>query len=291
MKICKFVRNGGMFFMELKIDFQKLDDIMKAFYSLTKIKIILFDENRNIIHSYPHHDCTFCRKIKSYEHTAQHCLKNDVDIFNECKKTGKLIVYTCHAGLVECCAPIKQNEKVLGYIMFGQISDLPSKNTVYQNVSNICRQYNLDEEEFLKASKSIKLKSHDDIMSSAKIFEACISYIILNEMLMPQFDKTMIECEKYIDAHLDNVNVEALCNHLDLSRTTLYDIFRNKTGQGVATFIRNKQLEKAKRLLTEMELSVSEVSSKCGFTDYNYFSRVFKKKYGYSAKSLKYRNF
>ncbi len=273
--------------MELKINFEKLDDIMKAFYSLTKIKIILFDENRNVIHSYPQYDCTFCRKMKSYAHTAEYCLKNDIEIFNECKKTGKLIVYTCHAGLVECCAPIKQNENVLGYIMFGQISDLPSKNTLYQNVTNVCRQYNLDEDQFLKASKSIKIKSYDYIMSSAKIFEACISYIIINEMLIPQFDKTMIECEKYIDEHLDSVNVEALCNYLNLSRTTLYDIFRNKTGQGVASFIRNKQLEEAKRLLAETELSVSEVSSKCGFYDYNYFSRIFKKKFGYSAKTHK----
>ena len=151
-------------------------------------------------------------------------------------------------------------------------------------MTNICRQYNLDVEEFLKSSKTIKLRSHEEIMSSAKIFEACISYIILNEMLIPQFDKTMIECEKYIDTHLDSVNVEALCNHLNLSRTTLYDIFRNKTGYGIATFIRNKQLEEAKCLLAETELSVSEVSSKLGFSDYNYFSRIFKKRFGYSAK-------
>ena len=123
-------------------------------------------------------------------------------------------------------------------------------------------------------------------MASAKIFEACVSYIILNEMLLPEFDKTMLECEQYISTHLDNVSVENLCKQFKLSRTTLYDIFRNKTGQGVATFIRNKQLDEAKRLLSETNLSIAEISSKCGFTDYNYFSRVFKKKFGYSARYL-----
>lgn len=271
--------------MELKIDFEKLDDIMQAFYSLTKMKIIIFDEKRNIIRSYPQQDCSFCTKMKSYPHTAQLCAKNDSNIFNECKKTGNLILYTCHAGLVEGCAPLKQNDKVLGYIMFGQISDLPSKNTLYQNISDVCREYGLDEKEFMKEAKSIKLKSYDDIMASAKIFKACVSYIILNEMLIPQFDKTMLLCEQYISEHIDTVNAEALCKHLNISRTTLYDIFRNKTGQGVASFIRNKQLDEAKRLLCETELPISEVSAKCGFTDYNYFSRVFKKKFGYSAKT------
>ena len=239
-------------FMELKINIEKLDDIMQAFYSLTGIKIIIFDEKRNIIHSYPQTDCDFCKKMKSYTHTAEKCVANDISIFNKCKKSGQLMVYTCHAGLVEGCAPLKQQEKVLGYIMFGQISDLPSKEALLQNITNVCREHGLDEKAFLKTSKSIKLKSYDDIMASAKIFEACISYILLNEMLIPELDRTMIECEKYISTHLDNVSVESLCEHLNLSRTALYNIFRKKTGQGVAAFIRNKQLENAKNLLTEI---------------------------------------
>ncbi len=273
--------------MEMKINFEKLDEIMQAFYSLTKIKIVIFDEDHNLIHSYPQYDCAFCRKMKSYVHTAEQCAKNDIKIFNECKKTGNLILYTCHAGLAEGCAPLKQGGRVMGYIMFGQISDLPSRSTLYQNISNVCREYSLDENQFMKVAKSIKLKSYNEIMASAKIFEACISYIILNEMLIPQFDRTMLECEHYIAAHLDSVSVESLCKHLNMSRTALYDVFRNKTGQGVSTFIRNKRLEEAKRLLSETKLSVSEVSLKCGFADYNYFSKVFKKKFGYSAKSHK----
>ena len=273
--------------MELKINFEKLNDIMQAFYSVTGIKIIIFDDKHNIIHSYPQHDCDFCRKMKSVQHTAKECALNDTDIFNECKKKGKLMLYTCHAGLVEGCAPLKQNGKVLGYIMFGQISDFPTMEALTQNIVNVCREYSLDEAAFLKTALSIKLKSYDEIMASAKIFEACISYILLNEMLIPEHDRTMLECEKYIDSHLDSVSVECLCEHLNLSRTALYNIFRIKTGQGVAAFIRNKQLENAKKLLSDTDLSISEVSARCGFSDYNYFSRVFKKKYGVSAKSQK----
>ncbi len=273
--------------MELKINFEKLDGIMQAFYLLTGIKIIIFDEKRNVIRSYPENDCAFCKKIKSYSHTSKKCTKNDIDIFASCKKDGQLKLYTCHAGLVEGCAPLSQGGKILGYIMFGQISDLPSRDALLQNITNVCSENNLDEKLFHKLSKSIKLKSYDDIMASAKIFEACISYIILNEMLTPELDKTMQKCEEYIDSHIDSVNVEALCKYMNLSRTVLYDIFRKKTSLGVATFIRNKRLQKAKELLPVNELSISEIASKCGFDDYNYFSRVFKQKFGQSARSYR----
>ena len=278
-------------FMELKINFEKLDCIMQAFYTLTKIKIVIFDEKRNVIRAYPQNDCVFCRKLKSFTHTATQCAQNDINIFNECKKTGKFIIYTCHAGLIEGCAPLMYNDKIIGYIMFGQISDLPSREILNQNIINICREYGLDEKIFLQYSKSIKLKKHNDITAAAQIFEACISYIILNEMLMPEQDKTMHICEEYILSHLDTVNVESLCAHLNLSRTALYSIFHKKTGLGIASFIRNKQLEESKKLLSETNLSICEISARCGFADYNYFSRVFKKKFGYSAKTYKQHTF
>lgn len=273
--------------MKLKINFERLNDIMQAFYALTGIKIIIFDINRNIVHSYPDKDCAFCEKMKAFSHTAKKCFADDIRIFNECKKEGRLILYTCHAGLVEGCAPLKQNGEVLGYIMFGQISDLSTRETLMQNVIDVCKADKLDEKAFLSISKSIKLKSYDDIMASAKIFEACISYILLNEMLTAESDKTILECEKYMESHLDTVSVEGLCHYMKISRTALYNIFQEKTGQGVAAFIRNKRLESAKKMLSETDLSISEISARCGFSDYNYFSRVFKKKYGYSARLQK----
>ncbi len=273
--------------MELRINFERLDEILRAFFSITGIKIIIFDEKRNIISAYPRHDCSFCTKIKSFPATAEKCLLNDVGIFNECKKKGKLILYTCHAGLVEGCAPIIAAGTVVGYIMFGQISDLPSREVLLQNIEDVCRSNSLSVSEFTKVAKSIKLKSYDTIMASAKIFEACVSYIVLNEMLLPKQDKTMLECERYISENLATVSVDVLCEHLDMSRTALYELFKLKTGQGVSHYIRGKQLEEAKTLLTQTDMTVSAVSEMCGFSDYNYFSRVFKKTYGYSASSVR----
>ncbi|MBD9009716.1 MAG: AraC family transcriptional regulator [Clostridiales bacterium] len=51
---------------------------------------------------------------------------------------------------------------------------------------------------------------------------------------------------------------------------------------GVAEYIRKKRLEYACSMLKSGELSVAEVSEKAGFSDYNYFSRLFKKHYGVS---------
>ncbi len=274
--------------MGLKVDFKKLLDIMQAFYALTKLKIVIFDADHKELCAYPQNtDCLFCQKMKEHPFTAEKCALSDRQVFQECRKTGKLRLYTCHAGLVEGCAPLKQNGRIIGYIMFGQISDLPTREALNQNISYVCKEYGLDAEEFLRAAKSIRLKRYDTIMHAAKIFEACVSYIILNEMLTPEEDKIIARSEAYIQTHMEDVTVEQLCDHLNISRTCLYDVFRKKTGQGVSGFIRNQQFDAAKSLLADTDLSVREVAQRCGFTDYNYFSRVFKKRFGISPKVLK----
>lgn len=276
-------------FMELKINFEKLTDLMQAFYTITGIKIVIFDKSRNLICSYPDYcgDCAFCSMMKQNPVTAEKCAKDDIRSFNECKKKGSLIIYTCHAGLVEGCAPLRYNGEIIAYIMFGQISDLPSGEVLMQNVSAVCKENNLDESKFTEAAKDIKIKTYEDIMSAAKIFEACISYIILNEMLIPEHDKIIMESEKYISDNTDTVTVKSLYTHLNISRTTLYETFKEQTGLGVTEFIRNKQFEKAKQLLKETALPVSDIAAKCGFNDYNYFGRVFKKRYGTSPKAMR----
>ena len=273
--------------MEIKINLEKLDEIMHAFYSITGIKIIVFDENRNYLHSYPKNDCAFCTKMKSTAHGLSKCVENDKRFFNESRKAGKLMLYTCHAGLVEGCAPIAYNGVDVAYIMFGQISDLPTRYALNQNISDVCRRYSIDEKDFLRVAKSIKLKKYNDIMSAAKIFEACVSYIILNEMLVPRHDRIISESERYITENLENVTVTSLCEKLNISRTKLYEIFRHNLGMGVSSYIRAKRFEQARRLLTDGKMTVKDVSDACGFTDYNYFSRSFKKAYGVSPRILK----
>lgn len=63
--------------MEIKINFDKLDEIMRAFYSITGIKIIVFDDQRNYLHSYPKKDCAFCTKMKSTAQGLAKCVEND----------------------------------------------------------------------------------------------------------------------------------------------------------------------------------------------------------------------
>lgn len=69
--------------------------------------------------------------------------------------------------------------------------------------------------------------------------------------------------------------------------TTIKNIFRKYTGQGVNAFFMSMKLEYSKVYL-QQNYSIAETSELLGFTSQAYFSQVFKKMYGYAP--LKYKN-
>nr|WP_321452518.1 two-component regulator propeller domain-containing protein [uncultured Carboxylicivirga sp.] len=84
-----------------------------------------------------------------------------------------------------------------------------------------------------------------------------------------------------------DLSVEVLSQHCCVSRTVLYNKVKGLTGLSPVEFVRQLKLKIANQLLLK-GYSVSEVAYKVGYNDIKYFSKLFKKQYGYPpSKALK----
>ena len=77
----------------------------------------------------------------------------------------------------------------------------------------------------------------------------------------------------------DNFSVEDICREIGISRVQLYRKVKALIGYNINDYILTVRLQKAKFLLAEMQLSISEVAFKVGFSTQAYFSTVFKSKF------------
>lgn len=86
----------------------------------------------------------------------------------------------------------------------------------------------------------------------------------------------------YVDKnYLDNtICLTSVADYMQTSIYTVSRLFKEITGQGFKEYIMNKRLQKACSLLEASYLPVSEIAMACGFDDANYFTIVFKRKYG-----------
>ena len=87
-----------------------------------------------------------------------------------------------------------------------------------------------------------------------------------------------------IQANIDNAefSVENLADLLNISRIQLYRKIKAMFDVNVSDYISNIRLVQAKSMLQNPELTISEIAYKTGFSSPNYFSTVFKNKFGVS---------
>ena len=84
-----------------------------------------------------------------------------------------------------------------------------------------------------------------------------------------------------------------VAENINVTRSHLSRMFNRDMGIGIPAYLTELRLEKAKELLRETSLKVSEVAVKTGFSDMMNFIRVFKKNEGITPgqyRNIKYRN-
>lgn len=73
----------------------------------------------------------------------------------------------------------------------------------------------------------------------------------------------------------EEINLQALANEFDIATSTLRRKCIELTGMSPKRLQIAVRLSRAKELLSETDMSVSEIAEKAGFADYYYFSRIF----------------
>lgn len=85
----------------------------------------------------------------------------------------------------------------------------------------------------------------------------------------------------------DNLSVKDISEHVYLSTSYVCTLFKSETGQTLNQYITEFRMEKAKQLLADPRYKITDISSKIGYTDGNYFSKSFKKIVGLSPSEYR----
>ena len=88
----------------------------------------------------------------------------------------------------------------------------------------------------------------------------------------------------YMDKDL---TVEALSQELHVSAAYFSTVFKRETGKSFINYLTDYRMEKALRLLMEEEEKTYIIAEAVGYSDPNYFSYAFKKKFGMSPSKYK----
>ncbi len=99
------------------------------------------------------------------------------------------------------------------------------------------------------------------------------------------------KARKILEKHYQNeeLTVEEFCSALALNRNSVHNKLKAFTGENTSYFIRNYRLEKAVKLLSETDQSITEVWMSTGFKSAQVFSKAFKNKFKLSPSQYRSR--
>ena len=93
--------------------------------------------------------------------------------------------------------------------------------------------------------------------------------------------------QKYVDEHFSETEftLDKLGKELKYNKKYLSTVFKKHVGVGIVEYLHSVRIQHACTMLHQGFSSVSDVAFRCGYSDAQYFSKVFKSKMGVSPRA------
>ncbi len=262
-----------------------LGQVMKDFYTATHFRIALLDCNMQERLSFPKERAPFCTLIRENEEMDEQCRLCDQAAFQKCANLQEPLIYRCHAGLMEVIIPVRDEDRILCYIMFGQIISNTDTEAQREDIYLKFKEKGLDDAALRQAIDKIRPRSLEQIKACATVAASLVLFILKNQMVKPDKARFIEMLNSYIDSHMDQqITINDLCSYFYVSRSRLYNIAEPYLSCTLSEYILRRKIRQAQSLLESGEKTVLEIAEETGFSDVSYFRRVFKKKTGYTVK-------
>ena len=130
-----------------------------------------------------------------------------------------------------------------------------------------------------------------------KLLEILILKIVRSQHVRPipastlRMTKECAQIKAYLDTnYADHITLDTLTALTHMNKYYMAHSFTKYTGLSPIQYLNERRLEVACGLLTETDLSVSEIAASTGFSSQSYFTQIFRKKYGTTPGNWRKRN-
>lgn len=267
----------------------ELTDILRELYIVSGFRISVHDLEFKEIAAYPTQISKFCSLIQENKKGRNICLDTDQKSFERVKREEEVWIYQCPFGLYEAVAPLYHFGVLVGYLMMGQTLD--SFQNSLEHVKITSAPYVEDLAALDCAVHEIPSSNKEKILACISIMRICSEYITLTNRLNLSDRNLAHETQKYIRRNFSQkLSIERICEHFLCSKSTLMNTFRNTYGTTINRYLNEVRLEQAVKLILQSGKTIGEISEECGFSDQNYFSKVFFKEYGITPTKYRMEN-
>jgi AraC-like DNA-binding protein/ligand-binding sensor protein len=190
----------------------------------------------------------------------------------------------CFADLCHTAVPIKLGEHTIGYLVTGQVAqDLPSPHR-FEAIARQLTEWGvpIDRKRLEDAYYHCRVLSSDRYAGLIRLLE------IFGQQLSAMANRLMVQnteaeppmvrrARAYITGHqADPIDLDNVAKAMHVSTFYFCKMFKKATGLTFTEYLGRVRVEKAKTLLLNPHLRISEIAYDVGFQSLTHFNRVFR---------------
>lgn len=267
--------------MNVTYNVAELKKMVDDICTLTGVAMSITDTKYNTLYE-NHSMCSeFCSLVQSCPGGLEKCRRCDLIILDSAKNSKEPCSHICHAGLRDTGVPIIKGGVTVGYIIIGRIRET---EVLDGSILEALAGYGLGREELaLKYEKNVSL-SDEQLGCLLRL----LSRILLEHAIDIDYDSFINRATDFIDENLASpLGVKELCARLFVSKNYLYKSFRSFFGKTVNEYIADRRVRRAAELLLSSSKSALEIAADVGVENYTYFTKLFKRKMGFSPSQYR----
>jgi AraC-like DNA-binding protein/ligand-binding sensor protein len=240
----------------------------------------------------PHHgrakENAFCAMMAEKSRACAACLQVQQQLA-EGAKTDPCSV-TCHFGLCDTAVPVKLGDQLIGFLQTGQVFRRKPTAAQFERTAKLAADWGVpvNRDELRKAyfqTRVLTPKQHESMVKLLSIFAQHLS-MVSNQIAVQQQNAeppVIAKAKQFIQEHqTEDLSLGQVAKAVNTSTFYFCKMFKKYTGLNFTNYVSRVRIEKAKNLLLNPNLRVSEIAYEVGFQSLTHFNRVFKKILGQS---------
>jgi AraC-like DNA-binding protein len=196
----------------------------------------------------------------------------------------------CPAGLSDTVVPVRLGDRLLGFLQTGQVFRRPPTQTQFQRTMRLLTKWGVQTDHAAVrhayfSTRVVPARQHEAVIKLLTIFSQHLS--ILSNQILVQHENAeppiITRAKAYIqEHHTESLRLGMIAKAVNSSPFYFCKLFKKATGLNFTDYLSRIRIERAKNLLLNPNLRVSEIAFEVGFQSLTHFNRVFKNTVGQS---------
>ena len=264
-------------------------DYERAFGETTGLPVTLRPvESWQLPHHGKRNENPFCGMMAQKSRACAACLQVQQELAEKAAVEPRSV--QCHFGLFDTAVPVCLGDQLIGFLQTGQVFRKKPTAEQFDQTARLAAEWGVpvNRAELKKAyfgTRVLSSRQHESMVKLLSIFAQHLS-LISNQLVVQQQNAeppVISKAKQFIIDHQgDDLSLGAVARAVNTSTFYFCKMFKKYTGLNFTIYLSRLRIEKAKNLLLNPNLRVSEIAYEVGFQSLTHFNRVFKKIIGQS---------